>query len=389
MKIKIFVDKKEKKLFVKDPSSIGSLSNGFYGKLENGIIFLNPIEALYLLDMRNAICFDLDSNKEVSFSELANIFYEKKQHSKYFSYCAWRERGLIVKDLNSITLKNYKKSSPIKYEGKKTGFKLFDCSVYFSKDDLVSILDDKEKGQKIYSSYWFGQAGLYKAEHKGLITKFDIFETIFLAKHCKIKIKNYSLEEIFQFARKKIKDFDRIYEVYEDWRLNGFILKTGFKFGAHFRIYFPKNENNTFEHSKHVLEVFSRTNKQIIYKWARGIRLAHSVKKTFVLAIDGQKKETSKKQKLHLADFVLYSRKKEGICKPDKDDPSYLMLCLSEYDLLSGEYLAQAIEGCKSVGLDLILAIADRESSVTFYLVKRINIPQSDYEYYQLEWFLP
>lgn len=389
MKIKILVDKKEKKIFVDDPSTIAILENGFYGKREGKLLILSPTEALYLIDIRNAVCFDSSSNNEISFNELVNLFYEKKQLAKYFGYCGWRERGLILRDLKFENLKVYKKSPSIKYEGKKTIFKPLNCSLYFYKDDLLSILEDKEKAQKLYSEHWFGQLGVYKSEHKGLITKFDIFETIFLTKHCKLKIKNCSLEEVLATAKKKYKDFEKIYKVYEDWRLNGFILKTGFKFGTHFRIYFPKNQNNNFEHSKHVLEVFSRKNKQVIYKWARAIRLAHSVKKTFVLAIDGQKKEISTKEKPFLADFVLYSRKKDGISKPLKDDPSYLMLCLSEYNLLSGEYLAQAIEECKSFGLGLILAIADRESSVTFYLVNRIDIPQSNYEYYQLEWFLP
>ena len=81
-------------------------------------------------------------------------------------------------------------------------------------------------------------------------------------------------------------------------------------------------------------------------------------------------------------DFVLYHRKGQDIQKPKKGKPKYLMLALSEEEYLSGERMADAIEECKAVGLDLILGIADRESSVTFYAVKRISIPASEFEYY-------
>ena len=34
-------------------------------------------------------------------------------------------------------------------------------------------------------------------------------------------------------------DFQKLYDVYADWRSKGYVIKTGFKFGTHFRIYFP------------------------------------------------------------------------------------------------------------------------------------------------------
>jgi hypothetical protein len=36
-----------------------------------------------------------------------------------------------------------------------------------------------------------------------------------------------------------------------------------------------------------------------------------------------------------------------------------------------------------------MLAIADRESSVTYYHVKRLELPGSEYEYYEIEWAQP
>jgi len=74
---------------------------------------------------------------------------------------------------------------------------------------------------------------------------------------------------------------------------------------------------------------------------------------------------------------------------PKDGEPSFLMLSLSEDEYLNGEELASALKTCAERGLDLLMAIADRESSVTYYLIKRIELPGSKYEYYEIEWMQP
>ena len=65
------------------------------------------------------------------------------------------------------------------------------------------------------------------------------------------------------------------------------------------------------------------------------------------------------------------------------------MMALSEEEEIGGAELARAIERAKELGLDLVLAICDRESSITYYRVKRIEMPKSKYEYYEIEWTQP
>jgi pheromone shutdown protein TraB len=55
----------------------------------------------------------------------------------------------------------------------------------------------------------------------------------------------------------------------------------------------------------------------------------------------------------------------------------------------AGAQFADAIEKATKLGLDLMLAISDRETSVTYYRVKRIELPGSKYEYYEIEWEQP
>jgi tRNA splicing endonuclease len=212
-----------------------------------------------------------------------------------------------------------------------------------------------------------------------------------------MKVENADEKAIIRAAKKKHKFFNEMYEVYEDWRLNGFVLKTGFKFGTHFRLYFPGaspvRTNSEWIHSKHVIHCFPRASKLLISEWARAIRVAHSVKKTFVLAIPGAakaKKAQKSAGELHTdLDFLLYHRKDGGIENPKSGKPKYLMFSLSEEEYIGGEELADAISKCKRIGLELLLAICDRETSVTYYAVKRIEVPGSKYEYYEIEWEQP
>jgi tRNA splicing endonuclease len=170
-------------------------------------------------------------------------------------------------------------------------------------------------------------------------------------------------------------------------------MKTGFKFGTHFRLYFPGaspvKANADWMHSKHVIHVFPRKHKLLISEWARAIRVAHSVKKTFILAIPGKKKPIKVNPKKPRLDFLLYHRKKEGIETPKDGTPRYFMYSLTEDEYIGGEELAKALAECEYFGLEMVMAISDRESSVTYYVIKAIELPGSEYEYYEIEWVQP
>ena len=71
------------------------------------------------------------------------------------------------------------------------------------------------------------------------------------------------------------------YPVYKDLRYRTYIVKTGFKYGCHFRVYRKSIE----DHAEYLVHVMvhngSITSDDII----RHVRLSHSVKKTMVLAL--------------------------------------------------------------------------------------------------------
>jgi len=88
-------------------------------------------------------------------------------------------------------------------------------------------------------------------------------------------------------------------------------------------------------------------------------------------------------------DFVLYHRKNNTIEIPDVDKPRFAMLSLSEEERIGGAELSSIINEAKERKLELVIAIADRETSVTYYKVTRIELPKSDYEYYEIDWMQP
>ena len=390
--IKLELDRKKRSLSVREPSDVSSLQNGFYGQMKRGIIYLSPEEALYVMDIRNGQCHDRAGNI-FSFNDTASLFIKnKKLLARYLTYKDWRDKGLIPRPVAEAE-GNYGKTVVKGYASSELSLDSFSFDGLFFPNDLITIVDDEKAGKELYERYWLGQFGTYKAAHRGRISKLDVFETLFLLKHGGLHLKNSMAAEVLKAAKKRIKFFDDMYAVYEDWRKRGYVIKTGFKFGTHFRIYLPGaspvRSEDEWMHSKHVIHVFPRKNKLIISEWARAIRVAHSVKKTFILAIPGKKASLTFNPKKPRLDFLLFHRKGAGIETPKEGTPRYLMYSLTEDEYIGGEGLAEALAECANSGLEMMMAISDRESSVTYYAIKAIELPGSEYEYYEIEWVQP
>mgnify|MGYP000044053978 CR=1 FL=1 len=71
---------------------------------------------------------------------------------------------------------------------------------------------------------------------------------------------------------------EEIYKVYRDLRERGLIVKSGFKYGTHFRVY----ERSMEEHSRYLVHVIF--GKEELQKVSRAVRVAHGVRKELLLA---------------------------------------------------------------------------------------------------------
>ncbi|MDE1855692.1 MAG: tRNA-intron lyase [Candidatus Micrarchaeota archaeon] len=378
------IELKNGKLFTTDPATIDQLRKSAYGWRSAKKMMFTPEEALYLVDVRNAKCTSAD--KPVNFNDIAAKFGKTgKLMPRYFAYKDWRDRGLAIRDA-SLKYANPHGASPKKYPSSKVSLRGYKLDGMFLGNDLLCVTDTKAS-KDLYEKHWFGQYGTYKAAERGKLCKFDAYETLYLAEKGVLKLKNATKSQVIKKATERRADFPKLYEVYKDWKDRGYVVKTGFKFGTHFRVYFPGArpvKDGNWVHSKHVIHVFPKESKLLISEWARAIRVAHSVRKTFILAVPGRAK--AKKTKI---DFILYHRKGGEADNPERAPPKYAMLPLGEEEYIGGAELSGAINEAAKRRLDLVLAIADRETAVTYYKVRRIALKGSKHDYYEIDWMQP
>ncbi len=386
----------KKGVWCEDAESADKLRKNFFGSEAEGKIWLEPDEALYIITFQNGVCEQ--DGRTVGFNELASFFSktEPRLFVRYNAYRDWRDRGLVLYRFRDVRGRG--KGAAKQYPSKPPKFEKLAAESVWYPDDFFSVIENEELGKLLFNTYWFGQFGIYKQERGGLL-KLDFMETIFLSRHMGLRVtdahtgKEIKPEEMLKKVVKAREYAKQLYDVYEDWRLKGFVVKTGLKFGSHFRIYFPgasPAKGGEWIHSKHVLHVFPKEQRLLISEWARAVRVAHGVKKTFLLAIPEMKEEDYTEYPM---DFIAFRRKKDSkgllIRETPEDKPRYLLIAVSEDEHIGGVELASLLKKADGMGLELILSITDRETAITYYLLKRVALPGSDYEYYEIEWMKP
>lgn len=85
-------------------------------------------------------------------------------------------------------------------------------------------------------------------------------------------------------ARRQL-DFDLRLCVYRDLRKKGLVVRTGFKYGTHFRMYDADPDSS---HAKYLLHAFPEKYKSTWPEMSRAVRLAHGVRKELLLARVGK-----------------------------------------------------------------------------------------------------
>jgi tRNA-intron endonuclease len=73
-------------------------------------------------------------------------------------------------------------------------------------------------------------------------------------------------------------------DVYTDLRDRGFVVKTGFKFGSHFRAYEQIEDVDRIPHSKYLVHALPKDFIVTLPEMSRAIRLAHGVRKRMIFA---------------------------------------------------------------------------------------------------------
>ncbi len=100
-----------------------------------------------------------------------------------------------------------------------------------------------------------------------------------------------ALEDLFDRFCSHDDEFQHKYIVYSDLRERGYILKSGFKFGAHFRVYprgvnpYKEGPKSQKEHTKWVVHAVPEDHSLTFSEMSRAVRLAQNIRSTMLWGV--------------------------------------------------------------------------------------------------------
>jgi tRNA-intron endonuclease len=278
-----------------------SLERRGFGVKRGNKIYLHPVEAVYLT-VKGTLDFELNE-----------VFAWASKHvnnfpTYFFVYEDLRERGrkirpdgefliskkvfLPISERELIRIPDIAEKASkfeklvlaiVDEEGEITYYQAYEPELKGEqKEDMLGVkgylLEDRviteERG--IYERFFYG------SKKRSFVT-LSLVEALYLVEKGFMSLNGLGFEELLERARELEEDFERKYEVYRDLKERGFVVKTGFKFGSHFRIYRKVESVDDLPHSEYLVSVVDER-KIKLSEVARAVRLAHSVRKKMIFA---------------------------------------------------------------------------------------------------------
>ena len=151
------------------------------------------------------------------------------------------------------------------------------------------------EGVQLYAESGFGKP---LPEEKPDRLELELAEAAYLLEKGKLKIfvkdakKKHAIkfEDVMKAGAECTTQFHAQFMVFRDLRDRGYVVKTGFKFGAHFRVYergvkLVAGPKAPHEHTKFVVHCVPEESAFSLPEMSRAVRLAHNVRATFVWAV--------------------------------------------------------------------------------------------------------
>ncbi len=309
-------------IIVSNPRDIGRLhSRSKFGVRKGNSLYLNILEGVFLLD-EDRIRILERGDREIAFKELFQIASDKVENFEdlYRVYQDLRHRGYhpIIED-SSLTLhRGEGRENPLIVFNEGENIKVSSLKKLCVDRETILALVDEEGDLTYYELQIIKPVGEIGKENLPETNGFLLSNKVFIFDVNAARIlharefygslrRNYLhlslLEALYLMEKKKLSilDGDRLldesdfleyikkrypsslqrYEVFKDLKNRGLIVKTGFKFGVHFRVYTNLPE---FTHSEYLIHVINPSMKETWSEISRGVRLAHAVNKTFLFA---------------------------------------------------------------------------------------------------------
>ncbi|MDR0767897.1 MAG: tRNA-intron lyase [Methanosarcinales archaeon] len=218
----------------------------------------------------------------ITLLELTALMNEAQNVRKQFIFA-------VVDEESDITYYDVKRADAVSsFEGDMAEPFLAEAKNSLSKAVLFKervITADKEKADLLYKNSFFGKM---MDEDRLLLS---LPEALYLAENGVLELydmdgKKLSNEEFTSSASQIDSEFSKKYTIYKELKEKGFIPKTGFKFGTHFRVYRKIESLDKIPHSEFLLHVVSPEFEFKLPATSGAIRLANSVRKRMIYATD-------------------------------------------------------------------------------------------------------
>jgi tRNA-intron endonuclease len=340
--VKFLIGKLVKEKVKAGKKAINELYNtGYYGRPKGDVLELTLVEAAYLLyknkleisqDEKNLGFeeFFTEASRRQQFFELKYIVYKDlrergyyvqpsvtdfrvyprgghpgKTQAKMFVYVRSERVPMLLKDLltqynaalnvrKQMVLAIVDEESDITYyEVKRLDIKgEMGLIPPLEKPASVTMLEDRvlvwdgETSRLLYENGFYGKP----LDNERL--QLSLVESAYLLDKGIIEIKNSNdeiipdISEFSEIAASIDPDFTRKYSAYVDLRSRGFVPKTGFKFGTHFRVYSEVHSTDKLPHSNFLIHAIPHNHEFLLPVMSRAIRLANSVRKQMLYAVE-------------------------------------------------------------------------------------------------------
>lgn len=149
------------------------------------------------------------------------------------------------------------------------------------------IIWDKSQANQIYDQGYYGKV----IEDRNELA---LTEALFLVEKGKLIVvkdkKEVEKKKLMEIATADDKEFPWKYAVFKDLRNRGLLVKTGFKFGTHFRVYergvhLKKGPKETREHTKWIVHAIAADYMCSLPELSRAVRLAHNIRARMLWAV--------------------------------------------------------------------------------------------------------
>ncbi len=141
-----------------------------------------------------------------------------------------------------------------------------------------------EDADRLYENGFYGKK-------IGPMLQLSLLETAYLMEKGRLEVRSIRSGQkmgdkgFLTNARRSQPDFDMRMKAYQDLRSRGMVVKTGFKYGTHFRVY---EGNPSKHHSRYLVHVVPDDYSTVWAEISRAVRLAHGVKKEILFASSGE-----------------------------------------------------------------------------------------------------